>query len=312
MMMLALAGCKKVEMADIIDDIGVSQENVSQWSLDISYISETRGTGDRIYTTVSGDSDAFIEILNSIYVSQDMDRPNFIFSAEAMCEYRIDIFHTDKENPELSFYYLDGGGNNMLTSVIKSADKDSQVYVDYQFYSPGVELPDFLQAQRAFAYEPKDELAISFVSRAEMISSISQDELVYYVPEAELEDESANTDVAFEFYEGIKPDDGATNAQVYSNRSVETLSSDQYLIVAKTTSDKGAIDELSITEVRFNEYYTLVFVTKPDIEFLESMGVSPNSAITISKDELPIDKWVVFLDENDEIVDVINPDLEMQ
>lgn len=230
-----------------------------------------------------------------------------------MCEYKIDFFHTDKETPMMTFYYLQGNNNNMLTYVTKTLDKDNKIYVDYSFFTPYGDLPTMLQKHRDNAYVPKDELAISFVSRIEMMSSILDSELSYFVPEAELEDnEKQNTDIQFEFYEDAIPDDKSTNAQIYSNRTVPGLSSDEYLLVAKKINDAGIPEELSITEVRYNDYYTLVFVTYPNIDFLTDMGLTPNSAITILKEELPLDRRIVLLDEKDNVIDIIDPERELQ
>ena len=305
------AGCKRIEVEDIINEKGMSQENLSEWYMEIVYISETRGTGDKIYSTLGGDTDDFITILNSVYASSRAEKPSYIFSAEAMCEYKIDFYHMDKESPELTFYYLQGNGHNLLTYVTKNTEEE-EVYVDYQFFTPYGDLPTLLLGHREDAYVPEDELAISFVSRTEMMSTIMESELIYVVPEIEMEDnEKDNTDIPFEFYEESLPDDKATNSQLYSNRTVAGLASDRYLLTVKVTDKMGISHEWSISEVRYNEYYTLVFITEPDFEFLESYGLSPSSAITISKDELPLDRWIVFLDDKDNVVDVINPEVEL-
>lgn len=312
MIALVLAGCKKIEATEIIEGTGLTQENINEWSLEICYISETRGTGDKIYTTIGGDSNEFIEILNSVYAAARADKPNYIFSAEAMCEYKIDFYHTNKENPELTFYYLRGNNDNLLTYVTKTQDGED-IFIDYQFFIPYGDLPTLLMGHRENAYVPEDELAISFVSRTEMMSTILDAELIYFVPEKELEDnELNNTDIKFEFYEGALPNDKATNSQLYSNRTVPELMSDQYLLTARVTNKMGISEEWSITEVRYNDYYTLVLIVEPDVEFLATLGLTPSSAIILSKDELPLDRWIVFLDENGDVVDVIAPDLELQ
>ena len=305
------AGCKKTSAEDIICEKGLTQENLSEWSMEIVYIGETRGTGEKIYTTLGGDSDDFITILNSVYAANRAEKPSYIFSAEAMCEYKIDFYHLDKENPELTFYYLEGMGHNLLTYVTKN-EEDEQVYIDYQFFTPYGDLPTLLSSYREEAYVPEDEIAISFVSRIEMMSTIEESQLEYFVPEKELEDnERDNTDISFEFYEGELPDDKTTNSQIYSNRTVAGLSSDKYLITAKVTNEKGISEEWSISEVRYNEYYTLVIINEPDWTILESLGQSPRSAITIPKDELPLDRWIVFIDDDKDVQDVIDPSIEM-
>jgi|GEM_PF-5058574 len=307
----AISGCKKYEATDIIAENGMTTDNLSEWSMEIVYISETRGTGDKIYTTLGGDSNEFISILNSIYAADIAEKPSYIFSAEAMCEYKIDFFHTDKENPSMTFYYLKGTGHNLLTYVTKTQEEED-VYVDYQFFTPYGDLPDLLASHREAAYVPEDELVISFVSRVEMMSTILDSELEYVVPEIEMEDnERDNTDIPFEFYEGGLPDDKATNSQIYSNRTVSQITSNQYLLTARITNIKGISEEWSISEVRYNDHYTLVFISQPDYDILESLGLSPSSAITIEKEDLPIDRWIVFLDDKDNIMDVIDPSKEL-
>jgi len=307
------SGCGKETAGDIIAEFGMTQENLSEWSMEIVYISETRGTGDKIYTTLGGDSGDFITILNSIYAAENADKPSYIFSAEAMCEYKIDFYHLSKDEPELTFYYLAYNGNNLLTYVTKHTE-DEEIYIDYQFFTPYGDMYSLLAGHRAEAYVPEDELAITFVSRIEMMSTILDAELDYFVPEIEMEDnERDNSDIQFEFYEGELPNDKATNSQIYSTRTVAGLPSDRYLLTAKVTNDMGISEEWSISEVRYNDFYTLVLVSRPDYDILESFGLSPSSAITIPKDELPLDRWIVFLDteDNDNVVDVIDPSIEM-
>lgn len=308
-----LTGCGKDTVEDIINEKGMTQENLAEWSMEIVYISETRGTGDKIYTTLGGDSNDFITILNSIYASEPTDKPSYIFSAEAMCEYKIDFYHMDKEHPELTFYYLKGNGHNLLTYVTKSLE-DDETYVDYQFFTPYGDLATMLSDHRLEAYEPEDELAITFVSRTEMMSTILDSELEYFVPEIEMENnERDNMDIPFEFYEEALPEDKSTNSQLYSNRTVAGLASDEYLLTVRVTNDMGVSEEWSISEVRYNDYYTLVLVSRPDYDILDSLGLSPSNAVTILKENLPLDRWIVFLDteNNDEVVDVIDPSIEL-
>jgi len=304
-------GCKKEQCEDIITEKGLTQDNLSEWTMEIVYISETRGTGDKIYSVLGGDSNDFVAILNAVYAASNTDKPSYIFSAEAMCEYKIDFYHMDKENPELTFYYLQGSGHNLLTYVTKYTE-DEDVFVNYKFFTPYGDLPTLLSSHREDAIEPEDELAITFVSRTEMMSTIMDFELEYEVPEFELEDnERDNTDIQFEFYEGELPDDKSTNSQLYSNRTVGGLASDQYLLTARITNDKGISEEWSISEVRYNEYYTLVLISYPDFAILDSLGLSPSSAITISKAELPLDRWIVFIDDKSNVLDVIDPSIEL-
>jgi len=308
-----LAGCGKESVEDIINENGMTQDNLSEWSMEIVYISETRGTGDKIYTTLGGDSNEFIAILNSVYASSKAEKPSYIFSAEAMCEYKIDFYHTDKETPALTFYYLQGNGHNLLTYVTKNID-DEETYVDYEFFTPYGDLATLLSSHRIEAYEPEDELAITFVSRTEMMSTILDSELEYFVPEIEIENnERDNMDIPFEFYEEELPEDKSTNSQLYSNRTVPGLASDEYLLTVRVTNEMGVSEEWSISEVRYNDYYTLVLVSQPDYDLLDSLGLSPSSAVTILKDDLPLDRWIVFLDtaNKDEVVDVIDPSIEL-
>ena len=309
----SLSGCGKHEIKDIFEENGLTPENMSEWSMEIVYISETRGTGDKIYTTLGGDSNEFINILNSIYAADIAEKPKTIFSAEAMCQYKIDFFHADKENPQMTFYFVQGTEQALLTYVTKTLEGD-ETYINYEFFTPYGDMPTMLAAQRADAFVPEDELAISFVSRTEMMSTILQADLQYFVPEKELENnERDNTDIPFEFYEGELPDDKATNSQLYSNRTVTGILSDEYLLTVHVTNEKGISEEWSITEVRYNDTYTLVLVTRPNYEILESLGLSPSGAILLKKEDLPLDRWIVFLDtdHDNKVVDVIDPELEL-
>jgi hypothetical protein len=98
---------------------------------------------------------------------------------------------------------------------------------------------------------------------------------------------------------------------LYSNRTVGGLTSDVYLLTTRVTNDKGISEEWSISEVRYNEYYTLVFISYPQFDILDSLGLSPSSAITIKKENLPLDRWIVFIDEKDNVLDVIDPSIEL-
>ncbi|MEX1376076.1 MAG: hypothetical protein AB1Z23_01265 [Eubacteriales bacterium] len=309
----SFSGCGKHEIKEIIEENGMTPENIAEWTMDIVYISETRGTGDKIYTTLGGDSDAFISILNSIYAADIAEKPKTIFSAEAMCQYKIEFYHTDKENPQMTFYFVQGAEQTLLTYVTKTKEGE-ETYINYEFFTPYGDVATVLAEQRADAFVPEDELAISFVSRTEMMSTIQEADLIYFVPEKELENnERDNTDIPFEFYEGELPDDKATNSQLYSSRTVAGILSDEYLLTSHVTNDKGISEEWSITEVRYNDTYTLVLVTRPQYDILDSLGLSPSSAILLKKADLPLDKWIVFLDIDNEnkVVDVIDPELEL-
>ncbi len=305
------SGCRKEEAEDIILEKGLTQDNLSEWTMEIVYISETRGTGEKIYSVLDGESNEFIAILNSVYAAERAEKPKYIFSAEAMCEYKIDLYHTDKENPILTFYYLQGNGHNLLTYVTKTQEEED-TYINYRFFTPYGDLPTLLISHRIDAILPEDPYEISFVSRVEMMASILDAELTYFVPKKELENnELDNTDIQFEFYEEELPDDKTTNSQLYSNKTVPGLSTDEYLLTAKITNDKGISEEWSIAEVRYNDNYTLVFINKPDYDLLESLGLTPSSAITVAKEDIPLDRWIVFLDEDDDVMDVIDPSKEL-
>ena len=301
-MLFSLSSCKPKHANILFDNVGFTVENMPEWTLEINYVDETRGKKERVYTQLSGSNaseSGFFDLINMLYSSEKVDPPDdYLFSAEAMCQVRFDLYHLSEEEPSISLYYYKDG--NAIVYVNRREDKGVEV-IDYTFYRPAGDVATLVANKRSIAITPQQKTADLFMSPEELKASISDEELETLL-EVHFEDA-----LDFDLYTGDLPKDLKTSSKIYSTRTFDKVPPENYLIVARTVNDIGEAVDLGIVGFQYPEMFTKVLVSYPDLELNEELGLSVDNAILVDRADVPTQKPIVLIDEDSKIVDVIVP-----
>ncbi|MCK5129304.1 MAG: hypothetical protein KAQ68_05615 [Clostridiales bacterium] len=323
LLVLSLASCQSKFANVLFDDLGYSVDNTQQWSIEIKYISDTRGTSDDIYKRINhnpDDSTELIKFINIFYGAQRNEAPDiFAFSAEAMSDYMFEFYLEGVQTPVLSFYYWKEG--NLLTRIIhRYNDKDQKEYLDYEFYTPYfnletlapyTDLSAIAEMHKQTAHFPNKKTTSISLNQKQLIASVLPEELeermTYQDDEYEPGTDLQEGEIEFEFYSGELPSDEGTACKMYDNEDIAVLTDDQIVLMAKTTSETGEPLDLNITFLEYNMNYTIVSVSYPNIELMESMKLETANAIIVDRELIDPDKYIVFVDDAGKVVHVVVP-----
>ena len=218
------------------------------------------------------------------------------FSPELMAD--CEILITAEDGLTHSFYYVEQSKHLIYTQITKGKDRDS---LRYLYYSDGGALGDLIKAQRQNASLKQDNTVKPFRSMEELIASIDADELA-----------EQGTELGFEFYTDAVPPDSGTACNAYTFKTYPPLPNDRILITVYGKSKTGEQQKLSVIGMEANSTYTKIIVQEPD-EALDSVDTdgdnSPESyAILFQKSAIDLKKWLVFVDGDGNILDVIIPE----
>lgn len=161
---------------------------------------------------------------------------------------------------------------------------------------------DDLLAQLAKLHESatlqQDATVQPFRSQEELKSSIDADDLA-----------EASNELDFDFYADPLPDYKGTSCRAYDNASDAAVPAGSVLIAAYGKNPTGQQVALPITGLEANPYYTKVLVTQPDdaLDSVQPTDGPSSSAILVNSAVLDYGKWIVFVDEDGNILDVIVP-----
>ena len=113
----------------------------------------------------------------------------------------------------------------------------------------------------------------------------------------------------FEFYTDATPGNAGTACCIYSSADFPSVPQDSYLITAYGKTKTGQQEKLSIQEMTVNSNYTEVLVAEPDaaLDSLDTSDTPDSYAITVNKSEIDPNKWIVFVDSDGNILDIILP-----
>ncbi len=310
----SFSSCKEKSCKDLFDELNFSLETLSSWQAEIKYIDETRGTFEDTYTKVKyneANPGELLSLINCFEGAQVVDSPDsFIFSAEGMSEYIINFYLDDVEEPALSFYYF--AGENILTRVIRSFDEEKQLDVlEYEYYTPYGDLLSKVQGYRQIATEPTSEKQQLSLNQKQLIAAVDPEELeermIYIEDEYQAQEDAEMGEIAFEIYDGELPEDEGTGCKLYSYEDIETLEDNELVILARHADEKGDIQELIVTFIEYNTIYTIVTVSYPNTELLAELGVKVDNAVKLNRESIDINKKIVFVDDQGEVIYVIVP-----
>jgi hypothetical protein len=300
-LVFSLTSCGEKYANVLFDDLGWSTETLNDWYMEIEYISETRGTEDKIFTTIKNNSSnptELIKVNDIFYGASKRTAPDaFVFSAEGMSDYIFNFYKKDVEEPVLSFYYYKS--ENLLTRAIHRFDEKKQVeYIDYEFYTPYGDLGKVAEGYRKQAKEPENKKVGLSLNPAQLKASVEPEEL-----EESLGFDGCIEDI--EFYHGELPEDKGTACKMYDSEDIPTLEDDEVILVAKKASTTGEPMDLIISTVEYNSNYTIVHVTEPNEELQQELGVETDNAILLKKTDIDPAKYIVFVDEDKNVVYVV-------
>lgn len=314
---MSFASCGKDKHAKyLFDELGFSVDTLSSWECEIKYIYEDRGSFEDTYTKIKynpDDPNELLRIINCFEGAQATEAPkDFIFSAEGMSDYVINFYVDGAEEPALSFYYYKDG--NLLTRVIRSYDEKKQMdVIDYEFFVPYGDLLSFVTAYRELAVVPTSEAESLSLNQKQLIASVEDEELAermtYYDDEYEVQEGAELGEIPFEIYDGQLPDDEGTGCKLYSTKDIPDLPEDKLVLMARIADEKGDPMKLLITFVEYNTNYTIVTVSYPDQALMEELGIEVDNAIMLERSYIDKDKdkYIVFLDDDGEVIYVIVP-----
>lgn len=302
-LIFALTSCGEKYANVLFDDLGWSTETLNDWHLEIKYISETRGTEDDIYTTIknnSSDPTELIKVNDIFYGASKTKAPEeFIFSPEGMSDYIFNFYKDGVEEPVLSFYFC--RSNNLLTRAIHRYDEKKQIeYIDYEFYTPYGDLGKIADDYRIQAKEPESKKVGLSLNPAQLKASVEPEEL-----EESLGFDGGINDI--EFYHGPLPADEGTACKMYTSDDVNGIEEDEIILVAKKASTTGEPMDLVISYLEYNSNYTIVHVSEPNEELQQELGIETDNAVLVKAEDINPDKYIVFVDENKEVVYVVVP-----
>ncbi len=312
----SISSCNKTTSCkDLFDERSFSLETLSTWQAEIKYISEeTRGSFEDIYAKVKykeenpGELLSLINCFEGAAVTESPD--SFIFSAEGMSQYIINFYVDGADEPTLSFYYY--AEENLLTRVLRSYDEDKQLdIIEYEYYTPYGDLLSKLQGYRQVAIEPSSEKNKQSLNQKQLIASVQPEELeermTYIEDEYEAQEGSTTGEIVFSIYDGELPADEGTGCKLYDNSDIDSLSDEELVLMARYADEKGNPQKLLITFIEYNSIYTIVTVAYPDLTLMEEHGIEIDNAVLIDRELIDKDKYIVFIDDQGEVIYVIVP-----
>ena len=135
----------------------------------------------------------------------------------------------------------------------------------------------------------------------------SQEELKASIDTDDLAEDSDELD--FDFYASPLPEYTGTSCRAYDSASDTAIPAGMVLVAAYGKNQTGQQIALPITGLEANAYYTKVLVTQPDdaLDSVQPTDGPSSSAILINSAALDYGKWIVFVDEDGKVLDVIVP-----
>lgn len=294
--LLALAGCgANAPIADIMKQKGITAQSVSGMEVELRYLSDSKGA-NYMFTDISGNADLLKTVLQSIAASKPAQKPKetqFTPELRSDCE----IAFIDGNGNTASFYYMEQ--NNLLIYPDRKKGKNGDT-LTYLYFSPDAKLGGLISAQRQLSKLKQDNAVKPFRNMEELKSSIDADELA-----------EQGTELDFEFFDGSTPDNTGTACRIYTSAECAAVPQDSYLIATYGKSKSGQQEKLSIQGMETNTNYTKVIVSEPDsaLDSVDTGDSLPDSfAITVKKDAIDPGKWIVFVDSDNNVLDVILPE----
>ena len=288
------SGCSRASLSTVMEGVGLTQEQAGTWNVQIHYLDQIED-GNPAYSPLEGASETFSALLQALSTARRGRAPRgdaYVPPVES--SHRLDFLQDGQV--ALQLYY--DAPLNLLSAVQPTPQGSGAQVIRYQFYAPdAASLQQILQAQSSQLYQDPTAHLV-FRSPEELKASIDPEELT-----------QQGEEVGFEFYEGGLPQDGGSACRIYTHREVPALPEGKALILARTTDKTGTPIAVSIVGMEVTSLYTKVLVSQAAAELgseLEGVDAATSCAILVDTASLDENKWVVFVNDEGEAMDVID------
>ncbi len=293
-LVLLFTGCSGQTTTEVLAGQGFEAGKSDGWTVEIRYLKESQGA-NYLHATVT-EAEAVQALYQAVTGGEPAKQPDTKqFSPEYMSD--CEMVFTNGDNKTYSFYYAQQ--NNLLIFPSLTQEKKGDV-LRYLYFTPAEDLKTLLDAYEQTATMMEETAVEPFRNMEELKASIDSEELA-----------EEGTELDFEYFDGTLPANSGTACQMYTSKDDSAVPVDSYLITAYNKDSAGKQVKLSIVGLEANTNYTKFFVSPPD-EALDSVDAgqdAPNSsAVTVKRDAVDPDKWIVFLDGDGKIYDVILPE----
>lgn len=294
--MAALSACgQDTSAAGALKRGGFDTAKLSGMKVELRFLDESKGSNYK-YTDISADAELVQELcgcLDSCKPAQKPQENPFSPELRSDCE----IVFTGGGDQSASFYFMSQG--NLLIYPDRKTGKNGDT-LTYRYYTPDQKLGELISSQRQLARLKQENAVTPFRNMEELKSSIDPDEL---------SEEGAELD--FEFFSGAAPANSGTACRIYTTAEFPAVPADSYLITAYGKTKSGQQEKLSIDGMEANTNYTKIIVSEPDaaLESVDTGEEAPEAfAAVVKKDAIDPKKWIVFVDDANNILDVILPE----
>ncbi len=295
--LMLLSGCDTAPSSeDLMRQCGAADGSLDTATVELRYLKQSKGANYR-FVNATGDKPLLEKLEQAIKACKPAEPPKVAqYSPELLADFLISIVNESDE--EHLLYYVEQDRLLIYPMLTKGKDRDT---LRYQYYADIGTLAELLKGQSQNAMLKQDDITKPFRNLEELKASIDADEL------AEEGDE-----LSFEFYTDPTPPNAGTASCAYTFKAYAPLPNDSILITTFGKTKTGEQLKLSVVGMEANSTYTKIIVQEPD-EALDSVdtgdGDSPESyAILFQKSAIDLNKWIVFVDEDGNILDVIIPE----
>ncbi len=295
--MILLTGCGAApSTAELLIQCGADTGSLGNATVELRYLKQSKGANYQ-FVNVTSDKELLQKLVQAIKDCKPAQPPEAAqYSPELLADCVISV--VDGSNVEHLFYFVAQGNLLIYPQLSKGKDRDT---LCYQYYADDGSLAALIDGQRQNATLKQDNTVKPFRSLEELKASIDAYELA-----------EAGNELSFEFYTDPTPPNTGTASCAYTFKGYAPLPNDSILITTFGKTKMGEQLKLSVVGMEANSSYTKIIVQEPD-EALDSVdtggGVSPESnAILFQKSAIDLKKWIVFVDEDGIILDVIIPE----
>lgn len=295
-LLFMLAGCNgNSSVSGILGQRGISAQTISGYKIELRFLKESKGSNYK-FADITGNGDLIGALLDGLSKSTAAQKPqDKQFSPELRSD--CEIIFTNGKGETVSFFYVIQG--NLLICPVRTKNKDAET-LEYLYFTPGDALGSLIQGQQQSAKLMQDNTPQLSRNLEELKSSVDPDELA---------EEGAELD--FEFYTDETPDNAGTACRVYSSAEFTAVPQDSYLIAVYGKTKTGEQEKLSIQGMEANSNYTKILVAEPDasLDSVDTGDALPDAyAILVKKETIDKNKWIVFVDADNNIFDIILPE----
>lgn len=291
---ILLPGCAAgPSVSEMLTQNGISATDAEDLRLELRFLKESRGSNYK-FEAIPGNSDLFGEIVKGLKASRYADKPKEErFSPELRSD--CELVFTAANGGTFTLLYIIQ--SNMLIYPERKQGEEGNT-LEYRYYTGGEKLAGLIQGRQQYAAMMQDISVKPFRNMDELKSSIDPEELA-----------EEGEELDFEFFTENTPTAG-TACRIYTSAECAALPQDSYLITAYGKNDAGEQVELWILGMEANACYTKVIVSEPDEALLSvDTGDAPDSyAIAVKKDAIDPLKWIVFVDAENNVLDIILPE----